>query len=388
MSIFNNLKIAFNDKSDTDLRKAFIIFLLINNPIISKILIILAKTSIFLHLPIHLIIKPTIFRHFCGGTTINDSKKTINKLWESKIGSILDFSIEGKDRIQDFEKVKEETIKTIETAKNSKNIPFAVFKPTGLTKFKLLEKISNKQKLNKKEKVEKNNFITRVDEICQSAKKNKIPVFIDAEESWIQESIDDIIMKMMEKYNKKNVYVYNTLQMYRIDRMKYLNKIILDAKNNNHLLGIKLVRGAYHNQEIQRAIKNNYNIPVYTKKIDTDNNFNKAIEICCKNINYISFCAGTHNEYSNQMLIENMNKYNIKKEDKRVYFSQLLGMSDHISYNIANNGFNTAKYVPYGPVKEVLPYLIRRAEENTAIAGQMGRELRNIINEKKRRKKN
>ena len=197
-----------------------------------------------------------------------------------------------------------------------------------------------------------------------------------------------IVLSMMKKYNKKEVYIYNTLQMYRTDRLNYLNEIISIAKKEKFLLGIKLVRGAYHQQEIDRAIKLKYDIPVFETKNKSDESFNKSLKICCDNINHISICAGTHNEYSSQLLIDLMKKNNIDKNNPRIYFSQLLGMCDHISYNIAEHGFNTAKYVPYGPIKDVIPYLIRRAEENTSISGQMNRDLSNIISEKKRRKFN
>ena len=388
MSIFNNLKVAFKDKSDFELNRSLLIFSIISNPVISKSLITLTKTLIKLRIPINFFIKHTIFKQFCGGTNINNTRRTIDKLWKSKIGSILDYSVEGKDKEVDFKRVKNETINNIIKASKSSKIPFAVFKPTGLTKFSLLEKINSNQNLKSNEIIEKQNFINRIEEICKTSYNYKTPVFIDAEESWIQNGIDMIVLSMMKKYNKKEVYIYNTLQMYRTDRLNYLNEIISVAKKQKFLLGIKLVRGAYHKQEIDRALKLKYDIPVFKTKNKSDESFNKSLQICCDNINHISICAGTHNEYSSQLLIDLMKKNNIDKSDPRIYFSQLLGMCDHISYNIAEHGFNTAKYVPYGPIKDVIPYLIRRAEENTSISGQMNRDLSNIISEKKRRKFN
>ena len=388
MSIFNNLKVAFKDKSDFEINRSLLIFSVISNPVISKSLITLTKTLIKLKIPVGFFIKHTIFKQFCGGTNINNAKTTIDKLWKSKIGSILDYSVEGKDKEVDFKRVKNETINNIIKASKSSKIPFAVFKPTGLTKFSLLEKINSNQNLNSNEMIEKQKFINRIEEICKTSYNYKTPVFVDAEESWIQDGIDMIVLSMMKKYNKKEVYIYNTLQMYRTDRLNYLNKIISVAKKEKFLLGIKLVRGAYHQQEIDRALKLKYDIPVFKTKNKSDESFNKSLKICCDNINHISICAGTHNEYSSQLLIDLMKKNNIDKSDPRIYFSQLLGMCDHISYNIAEHGFNTAKYVPYGPVKDVIPYLIRRAEENTSISGQMNRDLSNIISEKKRRKFN
>ena len=388
MSIFNNLKVAFKVKSNFELNRSLLIFSIISNPIISKSLITLTKTLIKLRIPISFFIKHTIFKQFCGGTNINNARTTIDKLWKSKIGSILDYSVEGKDKEVDFKRLKNETINNIIKASKSSKIPFAVFKPTGLTKFSLLEKINSNQNLKSDEIIEKQKFINRIEEICKTSYNYKTPVFVDAEESWIQDGIDMIVLSMMKKYNKKEVYIYNTLQMYRTDRLNYLNKIISIAKNEKFLLGIKLVRGAYHQQEIDRAIKLKYDVPVFETKNKTDESFNKSLKICCDNINHISICAGTHNEYSSQLLIDLMKKNNINKNDPRIYFSQLLGMCDHISYNIAEHGFNTAKYVPYGPIKDVIPYLIRRAEENTSISGQMNRDLLNILNEKKRRKFN
>ncbi len=388
MSIFNNLKVAFKDKTNLELNRSLLIFSIISNPIISKSLIILTKILINLRIPINIFIKHTIFKQFCGGTNINNARTTIDKLWKSKIGSILDYSVEGKDKEVDFKRVKNETINNIIKASKSSKIPFAVFKPTGLTKFSLLEKINSNQNLKSDEIIEKQKFINRIEEICKTSYNYKTPVFIDAEESWIQDGIDMIVLSMMKKYNKKEVYIYNTLQMYRTDRLNYLNKIISIAKKEKFLLGIKLVRGAYHQQEIDRAIKLKYDVPVFETKNKSDESFNKSLKVCCDNINHISICAGTHNEYSSQLLIDLMKTNNINKNDPRIYFSQLLGMCDHISYNIAEHGFNTAKYVPYGPIKDVIPYLIRRAEENTSISGQMNRDLLNILNEKKRRKFN
>ena len=382
MSIFNNLKVAFKDKSNFELNRSLLIFSIISNPIISKSLITLTKTLIKLRIPVGFFIKHTIFKQFCGGTNINNARTTIDKLWKSKIGSILDYSVEGKDKEVDFKRVKNETINNIIKASKSSKIPFAVFKPTGLTKFSLLEKINSNQNLKSNEIIEKQKFINRIEDICKTSYNYKTPVFIDAEESWIQDGIDMIVLSMMKKYNKKEVYIYNTLQMYRTDRLNYLNEIISIAKKEKFLLGIKLVRGAYHQQEIDRAIKLKYDIPVFETKNKSDESFNKSLKICCDNINHISICAGTHNEYSSQLLIDLMKKNNIEKNDPRIYFSQLLGMCDHISYNIAEHGFNTAKYVPYGPIKDVIPYLIRRAEENTSISGQMNRDLSNIIRKK------
>ena len=383
---FNNLEVAFSDKSNSDLNRAHLLFKTISSPVISKLLTSVVKICLWLKLPITPIIKATVFKHFCGGTTIKNSQKSMDKLWESHIGTILDYSAEGKKSEEDFNHVMEETIRTILKSEKEESIPFSVFKFTGLCSFSLLKKMSDHSVLTKKEEVEKGLFLSRIENICRTAAENKVPIFIDAEESWIQNAIDNITMEMMRKYNKEEACIYNTLQMYRNDRITYLNELVSDIKDNKYFVGLKLVRGAYHQQEIERAKQKNYPCPVHTIKENTDTDYNKALRICLENIDRISVCAGTHNEESSALLMDLMQQHNIQKGDKRIFFSQLLGMSDHISYNIANSGFNVAKYVPYGPVKDVLPYLIRRAEENTSIAGQMGRELTNIIEEKKRRR--
>ena len=383
---FENIKVAFADKSDKDLSRAYLLFKTISNPIISNTLTAFIKVAMWLHLPISWAIKATVYKHFCGGTTIENSQATIDKLWESHIGTILDFSAEGKENEEDFNLAMNETIASIQKAKSESSIPFSVFKPTGLARFALLEKISNNSNLTKEEEIEKTIFEGRIENICQTASDNKVPLFIDAEESWIQDAIDDIAIKMMQKFNKNEAWIYNTLQLYRNDRVDHLEMLFKLAAEEKFFVGLKLVRGAYHEQEIERAKEKGYNCPVHTIKENTDIDYNKALTLCIENIDFVSVCAGTHNEESSALLVELLNKHNISKDDKRVYFSQLLGMSDHISYNAAKEGFNVVKYVPYGPIKDVLPYLIRRAEENTSIAGQMGRELTNIIEEKKRRR--
>jgi proline dehydrogenase len=382
---FNNLKTAFSDKSDTDLNRAYLLFKSMSNRFVSKILTGLVQFSLKLHLPIKFIIKATVYKHFCGGETIEESQTTIDKLWQSHIGTILDFSAEGKESANDFNRALKQTLASIEKAAVSDSIPFSVFKPTGLCKFSILEKINNNNPLSADEKIEKKEYEARVDAICKLAFDKNIAVFIDAEESWIQDAIDSIAEEMMEKYNKQKVLIYNTIQLYRKDRIDYLNSFLRRA-GNNYFIGIKLVRGAYHEQEIERARTKNYPCPVHTIKADTDTDYNAALELCIKNIKRVAVCAGTHNEESARLLTELLEEHNLNKNDERVYFSQLLGMSDHISYNLSAANYNVSKYVPYGPVGDVLPYLIRRAEENISIAGQMGRELSNIIAEKQRRK--
>ena len=384
--MFDNLKVAFQDKSDLDLNRSYFLFLAISKPIISKILISFLKIAMSFRLPVSSIIEATVYKHFCGGIDNNKSQKTIDNLWKSKIGTILDYSAEGKETENDYNLVMHQVLESINKAKDTNKIPFTVFKPTGLTKFALLEKMSLNSTLSSNEKKEKKLFISRIETICKKASENKVPVFIDAEESWIQDPVDQIAFEMMLKFNKNKAYIFNTIQLYRTDRYKYLKQLIKAGKNKGIYIGVKLVRGAYHEQEIQRALEKNLTCPVHTLKENTDKDYDDALELCMKNINLVSVCAGTHNEKSSKKLISLIKNYNIRKDDDRIFFSQLLGMSDNISYNTSKAGFNVAKYVPYGPVKDVIPYLIRRAEENKSIAGQMGRELQNIVTEKKRRK--
>ena len=382
----NNNTNAFNDKSNTDLNRAWLLFLTISNPTISKLLTNLLQIAISLKLPINYLVKISIFKQFCGGETITESKKTIDKLWKSKIGSILDYSAEGKQNDSDFKSVYDQGIKILNESENKNYIPFVVFKLTGLINFGILEKKNKNILLDQSEKKTYNIFLKRLEKICDKAKEINTPVFIDAEESWIQNAVDEIVLNLMKKYNQENVLLFNTIQMYRNDRVDYLNKIIDIGNKEKFKIGLKIVRGAYHEKEIDRAKKYNYNIPVHLKKEDTDKDFNKALEICVQNIDRISICSGTHNIKSSEYLIKLMKENGIKSNDKRIYSSQLLGMSDNISYNLAKANYNVCKYVPYGPIKEVIPYLIRRAEENRSISGQMSRELSNIIKEKKRRR--
>lgn len=383
---FENTEIAFQSKSTKELNKSYWLFKLVSNNTLVKVSPFLLKIAFSLRLPIKELIKQTIFEQFCGGESINKCDRKIQLLAKYNIGTILDYSVEGKSTEDDFNRVTQETIRTILKAKENDNIPFAVFKTSGLARLELLEKVSSsKIELNKEEKEEFKRVKERINSICKTANKNNVRIFIDAEESWIQDAIDDIVVSMMRKYNSKQAIVFNTLQMYRWDRLAFLKQSYADAENENYFLGLKIVRGAYMEKERERAKKMNYPSPIQKNKANCDNDYNLALKFCVENIDKISFCAGTHNEKSSMLVTKLMAENNIHRNDQRVYFSQLLGMSEHISFNLSKHEYNVAKYMPYGPVKDVLPYLIRRAEENTSIAGQTGRELGLIIKEKKRR---
>ncbi len=383
---FDNTEIAFSSKDAKDLRRSYWLFRMIGYPVFVKIGNVMSSFAIKIHFPIKWIIKPTIFKQFCGGENITECNRTIEQLGKFGIGTILDYSVEGKETEKDFDACMEETISTVEKAKGNKNIPFCVFKITGLARFGLLEKISAGKALDEKEKQESARVQARVDAICKKAHENGVPIFIDAEESWIQLAMDDLANEMMSLYNKEKAIVYNTFQLYRKDRLAYLKHSFELAQKGNYFLGAKLVRGAYMEKERKRAAEMNYPSPIQTTKADSDKDYDAALEFCAANINRIAVCAGTHNEKSSMYLVELMKNKGIAPGHPHICFSQLLGMSDHISYNLASAGYRVAKYVPYGPVREVLPYLIRRAQENTSVKGQTGRELSLIIKEKKRRK--
>lgn len=386
MISFENTEIAFKSKTNAELKRAYWLFKIIGSPTMVKAGKWSTNTALKLKLPIKGIIKKTIFSQFCGGETIEECTATINLLGSYNVGTILDYSIEGKTREEDFDSTVEEIIATIHAAKNDKNIPFAVFKVTGISRFELLEKANDLEtNLSDLEKMELGLIISRVDKICLAAYENSVPVFIDAEETWIQDIIDRITLSMMKKYNKKKAIVFNTIQMYRHDRYKFLESEIIKSRDGAFHYGVKLVRGAYMEKERDRAAQKGYFSPIQPDKATCDTDFNRTLELILLNIDVMALCAGSHNEHSAQVLVDLIDKFGIAKNDKRIYFAQLLGMSDHISYNLSELGYNVAKYVPYGPIQEVMPYLLRRADENTSVAGQTSRELSLIMKERQRR---
>ncbi len=385
---FNNIENAFKYKSTKDLKKSFWLFKMINYPFLVKIGKWKLNLAIKIGFPIKWIVKPTVFKQFCGGETIEECQTTIQNLAQYNVKTILDYSKEGLKSEISFDDTKNEIIKTIEIANKDNCISFAVFKMTGIADFEILEKVSKSAILNNEEEIKYQKIKQRTEFICQKAFEKGIPVFIDAEESWIQGAIDSIVYEMMQKFNKNEAIVFNTIQLYRNDRITYLKNIINKAKTDGIKLGFKLVRGAYMEKERERSVKLNYPSPINNTKQETDDVYNEAITICIENIDVISVCVATHNENSTLLTTQLMQNLNIPIADKRVSLAQLLGMSDHLSFNLSNAGYYVSKYVPYGPVVDVMPYLIRRAQENTSIAGQTGRELSLISNELKRRKQN
>lgn len=383
---FQDTETAFADKTDADLLERQRLFKVMNSPFLNSLGTKAATFALGLGLPVKGLIKSTVFELFCGGETIEECQPVVERLARSNIGSILDYSVEGKSTEEDFEKTKDEIIRTIKRAKDDPHVPFAVFKVTGIAPLGTLGKMSNKKKLDAKGQAKCERIHTRVNEICEYAHSIGQPVFIDAEESWIQDAIDRLTTEMMEKYNGDSVIVYNTIQLYRKDRLQFLKESRRAAAERNYFLGLKLVRGAYMEKERDRAKAQGYESPIHETKKETDDEFDLAVDYCLKHLDRVSMVAGTHNEKSTQTLVGKMYEKRIVPDHHHVYFSQLYGMSDNLSYVLAKNGYNVSKYVPYGPVEDAIPYLVRRAEENSSVSGQVGRELDLINKELKRRR--
>lgn len=381
---FNNTEVAFAHKSDADLKKASLLFKTFSYPWLIRFGPGLASFSINIIPPIKKLIKNTIFSQFCGGESIEECHSAIQVLNEAGIGTILDYSVEGEESEEVFEFTCKEILRTIEkAAKSSESMPFAVFKVTGIAAMDLLTKVSEKQSLNKEETAAFERVKYRFNLLCQTAAEYQVKILVDAEDSWIQDVIDQMTYEAMSQYNLKEAVVYNTIQCYRTGRVEHIKGI---TENNHFYPGFKLVRGAYMEKERERADRLGYTSPIHIDKASTDHEFDSALLYCIENIDKVSLCAGTHNEKSSLELTRIMADKGIQNNDARVWFAQLLGMSDHISFNLAKAGYNVAKYMPYGPVKAVLPYLSRRAQENSSVKGQSGRELKLIHQELQRRK--
>jgi len=384
--IFDNTEIAFSLKSDSELERAYFLFKMISIEPLVRIGTAATNFAIKAHLPIEGLIRSTVFDHFCGGVNEEDCLSVIDNMYKKGVSSVLDYSVEGKESEKEFDAALDKVLKIIDFAKALDAIPIAVFKPSGFGRFHLYEKISRGEALNINETAEWDRVLERFDTVCRKAKTNDVAVLIDAEESWMQDAIDALITDLMSTYNTEKPIVYNTLQMYRHDRLSFLKKEHTKAKAGNYFLGYKLVRGAYMEKENDRAEAKGYKSPICESKFETDEHFNKALHYLMDNLDCMSLFAGTHNEDSCYLLMGIMRDKKLMNNDPRIWFGQLYGMSDHISFNLANKGYNVAKYVPFGPVKDVMPYLIRRAEENTSVAGQTGRELALLKKEKNRRK--
>lgn len=384
--IFDNTEVAFALKTNSELERAFYLFEMIKREPLVKIGTAVTRFALKTHLPVEGIIRVTVFDHFCGGVNEIDCMTTIDKMYTKNVHSVLDYSAEGKEVEEQFDLAMEKTLNTIKFGTEKPSIPFAVFKPSGFGRLLVYQKVTDGTKLDGHELVEWKRIKERYDTVSKAAFENDVPLLIDAEESWMQLAADNLIEEMMEKYNKEKVIVFGTLQLYRWDRLDYLKELHSRAKEKGFKIGMKLVRGAYMEKERERAEEFGYKDPICANKAATDTMYNDVLVYMMENINDMAIFAGTHNEDSSYLFMNLIDKYNFNKNDKRIWFGQLYGMSDHISYNLAAAGYNVAKYLPFGPVRDVMPYLIRRAEENTSVAGQTNRELELLKRERERRK--
>lgn len=385
--LFEDTGVAFSYKSNAELQKANLIFSMVNHRWLSALAVGAVRFALKIHLPVEGMIKKTAFDHFCGGVSIDNCDDEIKTLTKYGVGTILDYSVEGEVSEQGFDQVMEETLRTLDKANgNPSGIPFCVFKVTGLADMALLEKVQTKVSLTPSEEKAFVRVRERVERISERAHTYKIPLLIDAEETWIQHTIDSLAYEMMEKFNKEKAIIFNTYQLYRTASLQNLKDAFQDAFRKQYFLGAKLVRGAYMEKERKRAEDTGFTSPIHPDQESTDKSFNQALAFSVDNIARIAFMCGSHNEYSNRYLTELMAQRGLKPNDERIWFAQLYGMSDNISFNLAKAGYRVAKYVPYGPVRSVMPYLFRRAAENTSVAGQSSRELILIRKELRRRK--
>lgn len=381
----DNTEIAFASKSDGELKRSFHLFKLIDNPFVTQVGISLLNIALKIGFPVNWAVKPLVFNHFCGGVTEEDCIPTIQKMGKSGVSSVLDYAVEGDSDEAGYIATYKKTLETLDFIKTHREVAFGVFKPTGFGAMDIYEKVSQNKTLSSQEQEHWESIKARYYSVCQKAFDYDIPVLIDAEESWIQPAIDALVEELMEKFNKKRAIVYNTLQMYRHDRMPYFQSLLDKANEKGFYIGVKIVRGAYMEKENERAKKMGYLSPICPTKQATDDNYNEAMKFIAKHTDKIAVFAGTHNQESILLLTNLLQEKNIDKSSSMIFFGQLYGMSDNLSYNLSANNYNVAKYLPFGPVEKTIPYLVRRAQENTSVKGQSGRELTLIRSELHRR---
>ena len=382
-NLFNNTELAFSNKSDVELKKAYFLFSILDYSFLTKLGNFFLMLVLKMHLPLKKVIKKTIFNHFCGGETLDECKKTFQTLSKYNIFAMPEYSVEGESTIKGFENYKNDSIEIINYLGKLK-LPFIAIKCSGLVSLETLEKVSNGEMTFSN--LEYKNFYNRVNELCECAINNNVKILIDAEESWIQKAIDDTAFNLMKKYNIKTVNIFLTYQCYKIHTLKNIEENYKISLSNNYKFGVKLVRGAYMEKERSRAKEFNYSSPIHVSKKETDNEFDNSVEYCINKIDHISLWIGSHNEISCIKLMELLNSKKLSKNDERVWFSQLYGMSDNISFTLANLGYNVIKLIPFGPIEKTIPYLIRRANENSSVKGQSNRQYTLIKNEINRRK--
>ena len=383
--IFEDTSTAFALKSDSELERAYFLFKMIANEPLVRIGTAMTNFALKAHLPVDGLIRATVFDHFCGGVSEADCMPVVDKMWEKGVCSVLDYSVEGKEEEDPLDNALTKTLEILDFVKKKDAIPFAVFKPTGYGRMALFVKVTEGKTLNDKEQAEWDRVVNRFDKTCKKAHDLDVSLLIDAEESWMQGAADRLVEDMMRKYNKEKTIVFNTVQLYRWDRMDYMKELYEIAQKEGFKIGMKTVRGAYLEKENERAEEKGYKTPMCPTKKASDENYDACNKYILDRLDTISLFAGTHNEESSYYLMDLMKEKGIANSDQRIWFGQLYGMSDHISFNLAALGYNVAKYLPFGPVRDVMPYLIRRAEENTSVAGQTSRELSLLKKERKRR---
>ncbi|MPT30314.1 MAG: proline dehydrogenase [Chryseobacterium sp.] len=387
MSIFNDTKLAFADKTDAQLKKAYWMFKAIEQPALTNIGVSLLNFTVRNNFPfVDGIVKQTLFEQFCGGETREESMNVVKQMFKRGVGSIFDYSIEGKEEEEVFDAVCKEIKDIVRFSVGNPAIPFIVFKPTAFGRIDIYEEVGKGKELTTSQKEEWNRVVQRFDEVCKLCFESDKKVMVDAEETWMQDAADQLCEEMMEKYNKEKAIVWNTIQMYRTGRLEYMNAHLERAIEKGYFIGYKIVRGAYMEKERKRAEEQNYPDPIQPNKQATDDNYNAGIDFVMANLDKVSAFFGTHNEKSSELVMDKMKAKGLEHDNPHIYFGQLYGMSDNITYYLADKHYNVAKYLPYGPVKDVVPYLTRRAQENTSVAGQTGRELGLIQKELKRRK--
>lgn len=387
MSIFNDTKLAFADKTDAQLKKAYWMFKAIEQPALTNIGVSLLNFTVRNNFPfVDGIVKQTLFEQFCGGETREESMKVVKQMFKRGVGSIFDYSIEGKEEEEVFDAVCKEIKDIVRFSVGNPAIPFIVFKPTAFGRIDIYEAVGKGKELTTSQKEEWDRVVQRFDEVCKLCFESDKKVMVDAEETWMQDSADQLCEEMMEKYNKEKAIVWNTIQMYRTGRLEYMNAHLERAREKGYFIGYKIVRGAYMEKERKRAEEQNYPDPIQPNKQATDDNYNAGIDFVMVHLDKVSAFFGTHNEISSELIMDKMKAKGLEHNNPHIYFGQLYGMSDNITYYLADKHYNVAKYLPYGPVKDVVPYLTRRAQENTSVAGQTGRELGLISKELKRRK--
>ena len=384
--LFEDTEVAFASKSDAALERAYFLFRLIANQPLVRIGTNIAQFALQSHLPVEGLIRATVFDHFCSGTSARESLTVVDALAEQNVHSVLDYSVEGAKAEISLDDCLKNILATIELSSTSQNIPFTVFKPTGFGHPSLYLKKSKQEKLSVEDAAAWERIRNRFVQCCEVAKAHKMKLLVDAEESWIQPAINLLVEEMMSIYNKEYALIHTTAQLYLKDKLDYLYYLGDKAKKDGFVAGVKLVRGAYMEKESERALALNYSNPICSSKEETDMNFNAAWDYMLDQLEFFSLYFGSHNEESTYALINALKIRGIAKNHPHIWFGQLYGMSDHISFNLAKAGYRVSKYLPFGPVKDVLPYLIRRAEENTSVEGQTVRELALIVKERKRRK--